>query len=959
MKIILAILLLVVHYVYADTKVQGEIRSGDYSCDTKKVEKVTLQLAWKHQFQSAGYYMAKEKGFYKKVALNVEIKEYDGTTHPLKDVLGENIEFAVGRSTLIQNRLEGKPVVMLAAIFQHSPVILLSKKREDLQKISDFKNKKIMLSGNNLGLASINAMLLSSGVQQSMYEVQEHTFNVDDLINNKTDAILAYTSNEPFILQQKNTPYTVFSPRDYGFDFYSDILYTSESLIEKKPAMVDAFRTASLEGWKYAMNHPNEAIAVILKKYNTQDKTKEALKFEAKAMVSLVDYKNVEIGNINKQRVQEIAKTYKLMGYVKRNLSLKNLIYSTTDVHKENNACLDLTKEEKKWIATHTVSVGVEQWNPVVFSNNGKDIDGIAGDFLKRIVKDSGLKIKVVNDLWANLLNDFKNKKIDLLPATYFTNKRNTFGLYSSAYFKMKDYVYVQKSNTDIRSLKNLDKNAKKLAIVAGYGTLEKVIKKYPNIKMVYTKNLHESIQMLLEGKVDALYEGGIAVEKLISDELITGIKGFPEVSFKASTLHLFSKKDEPILQSILQKSLDNISPQEREKIISQWFIEANTDRILHNTKQKKEISFIGLMSMEELVVISFLFIFFAFFAYKIYLKSDVLDVKLKTFNKAIITFELLVILFSIYEVSILDRTENILAKAYSQQSLMIQVADKLRQSSDDLTHFARTFAVTQDPLYEQDYLQTLKIRNGKAPRPLHYEAIYWDLNKKVREQRHPDGEKIALQSMIDKLPFSVQERAKLKESEDNSNDLVNLEVQAFKAMKNGNAEYASELLHSKAYYAAKHKIMLPIDEMMEMLYSRTNAEIEDLNSKISTQFKYILFIGLIFILGNIFIYMLLVKKINQPVEYLTNMIKLFKMGEETIEKKSFYDDEIGKMTKEFFSMKNQLSTRAKELESERVFISSIISTSQVGLVVINKKSEVTVWNEAAMQIFGYTQIIP
>jgi len=135
-------------------------------------ENVTLQLAWKHQFQSAGYYMAKEKGFYEKVGLDVTIKEYDNTTRATDDVLNGKSDFSVGRSSIIHDRLEGKPVVMLASIFQHSPAVLLTKKREDLQNISDFKNKRIMLSNDHLGLAAINAMLLSSGVKQNMYKTQ-------------------------------------------------------------------------------------------------------------------------------------------------------------------------------------------------------------------------------------------------------------------------------------------------------------------------------------------------------------------------------------------------------------------------------------------------------------------------------------------------------------------------------------------------------------------------------------------------------------------------------------------------------------------------------------------------------------------------------------------------------------------------------------------------------------------
>ena len=84
----------------------------------------------------------------------------------------------------------------------------------------------------------------------------------------------SYISNEPYSLKEKGVEYTIFDPKDYGYNFYSDILFTSKKMIKESPKDVDGFRAASLEGWKYAYEHIDEAIEIILKKYNTQIKTK-------------------------------------------------------------------------------------------------------------------------------------------------------------------------------------------------------------------------------------------------------------------------------------------------------------------------------------------------------------------------------------------------------------------------------------------------------------------------------------------------------------------------------------------------------------------------------------------------------------------------------------------------------------------------------------------------------------
>ncbi|WP_294967074.1 transporter substrate-binding domain-containing protein, partial [Sulfurimonas sp.] len=236
------------------------------------------------------------------------------------------------------------------------------------------------------------------------------------------------------------------------------------------------------------------------------------------------------------------------------------------------------TLDELTWIEKNkNIKVGVEQWNPIVFSNNGNDIDGIAGDYIKKIQNITGINFVIIPGIWEDLLRDFKNKKIDVLPATYYTKDKSVYGFYSSAYFKVKDYIYVKDEIDNIKSLKDL--SGKKLAIIKGYGTISKIKEKYPKIKIVLTSSLNESINMLFNQKVDAIYESGIVFEKKIKDEFIPGIKGFPTISFKAPTLHYLSRIDEPLLHSILEKSLNHIDEKEKKQINEHWFIQSLVEK--------------------------------------------------------------------------------------------------------------------------------------------------------------------------------------------------------------------------------------------------------------------------------------------------------------------------------------------------------------------------------------------
>ncbi|MDF1881838.1 transporter substrate-binding domain-containing protein [Sulfurimonas sp. MAG313] len=522
--------------------------------------------------------MAKEKGFYSDAGLNVNIMEFDNGIEVTDDVVSGKSDFGIGRSSLIYDRYNDKPVVMLGAIFQHSPVILLTKKRDDIVKVEDLKDKKIMLTTDQVAMASINAMLQSRQISSEMYTTQAHSFDVQDLINGKTDAMLSYISNEPYAMKTQNIKYTIFSPKEYNFDFYSDILFTSEALLQKNPQIVKDFRLASLRGWDYAIEHKEEAVGLILKKYNTQKKTKEALLYEADAIEKLINKNEIKLGNIDSKRIEYITQIYSLMGLIKESKPIDGLVY------KVETSNIELTREERAWIDSHTVKIGVEQWKPVVFSNTGKDIDGIGGEFTNKIIKNTGLKVEVINDNWDKLLKDFENKKIDLLPATYYTKRRAKFGLYSDAYFKMKDAVYLKETNHDIKQLKDLE--GKTLAIPKGYGTIDKLKKEFPKINLVLTKDLDDSIDRVLSGRVTAFYEGHIAAETKINDELIKGLKAISIRDFKAPTLHYFSNIDEPLLHSIIQKGLRSLTYQDKVEIISKWAT-SDIDIVLADNEQK------------------------------------------------------------------------------------------------------------------------------------------------------------------------------------------------------------------------------------------------------------------------------------------------------------------------------------------------------------------------------------
>lgn len=294
--------------------------------------KIVLQLSWLNQFQFAGYYTALEKGYYRDAGLDVRIKEFDKNVNLIDDVLTRKADFAVGRSSLLIDKAEGKDITAIAAMYQSSPLMLLSLKNRGIEKIEDLKNKRIMITPDAKDTAAIMAMLISNGMGEDDIVTQKHSFDLNDLINGNTDAMASYISNEPVRLKDMGIEYNIFHPKDYGFDFYSDILFTSSKFLEKNPALTKKFYKATVKGWKYAFKNIAETAELIHRKYNTQNKSLISLVKEAEVLRGLIHHEGTdEIGCLDADKLKNILNTYKVVGLVQKDFDMDDFIYTEND----------------------------------------------------------------------------------------------------------------------------------------------------------------------------------------------------------------------------------------------------------------------------------------------------------------------------------------------------------------------------------------------------------------------------------------------------------------------------------------------------------------------------------------------------------------------------------------------------------------------------------------------------
>ena len=274
------------------------------------LDQVSMQLKWKHQFQFAGYYAALEQGFYRDAGLDVTIREGGPGIDVAEAVASGKADFGVCNASVLREWTLGHRLVVLATIFQHSPIVILVPRRADISSVSDLRGHTLM---DSPGSDEIAAMLKREGVDYEALPRVAHEGNPRDLLAGRADAMVAYSTNEPFVLDQLGAAYRIFSPEAYGIDFYGDNLCTSETEAESHPDRAAAFRTASLQGWAYALAHKEATVDLILKSYSGK-KSREALLYEADHMEILVGRDPDQIGEQDPARWQRIAATYNKLG---------------------------------------------------------------------------------------------------------------------------------------------------------------------------------------------------------------------------------------------------------------------------------------------------------------------------------------------------------------------------------------------------------------------------------------------------------------------------------------------------------------------------------------------------------------------------------------------------------------------------------------------------------------------
>ena len=238
----------------------------------RAADPVTLQLKWVADAQFAGYYVAKDKGFYKDAGLDVTIKPGGPDVNPEQVLAGGGADVVIDwMPSALATREKGSPVVNIAQPFKRSGLELTCRADSGVKTPAEFPGHTlgVWFYGNEYPFLAWMAKLGIKTDGPPGVTVLKQGFNVDPLLQKQAACISTMTYNEYWQIIEagmKPAQLVVFNYTDEGVATMEDGLYALEPKL-KDPAFTDKmarFVKASMKGWDYAQSHPDDAVKIVM-----------------------------------------------------------------------------------------------------------------------------------------------------------------------------------------------------------------------------------------------------------------------------------------------------------------------------------------------------------------------------------------------------------------------------------------------------------------------------------------------------------------------------------------------------------------------------------------------------------------------------------------------------------------------------------------------------------------------
>jgi ABC-type nitrate/sulfonate/bicarbonate transport system substrate-binding protein len=307
-------------------------------CVAGAADKLVLQLHRAAQFEFAGYYAALWQGFYREAGLEVEIRPGapPGTpsTDPVREIAEGRAQFGTGTVQLLIRAAQGQSLLLLAPIFQQSDARVYYRADGDFSSPGALLNGRVgRLPPSNILDLELRTALYAEAIDPDKLRSLsiEPGQALADLASHRVDAAVGSTWELPWQARERNIALKSFNPAGYRVEYYGDSLFTLQRLAKTDLATVQRFRDASVKGWGYALQHPDEIAARVLAELPMQLAVSDPAgftRYQTEIARKLARYPDVPLGHSNPERWGRIQQGLIEIGEITHPADLDAFLYN-------------------------------------------------------------------------------------------------------------------------------------------------------------------------------------------------------------------------------------------------------------------------------------------------------------------------------------------------------------------------------------------------------------------------------------------------------------------------------------------------------------------------------------------------------------------------------------------------------------------------------------------------------
>lgn len=278
----------------------------------RSLDVVTVQLRWTHQAQFAGIYAAIEQGFYRDAGLEIRMLEGGHRIDLVDRVAGGTADVGVESGpALLRARDAGRDVRAVAVIYRRDPLVYLTLRSSGITKPQQFEGHTLDTEAD---IAPVVALATANGVDLDRIKIIHSADNVASLLSGKADIITAFVMNEPYRIRAAGQDVNVMFPDDYGVHFYADTLFTTDRYLHGNREVVQRFVTATLDGWRWAIEHA-AAVPALVRRFNPDADLAHEARFIEES-IPLINTGEAPIGAMSAGAWDAMARTLRRQGVV-------------------------------------------------------------------------------------------------------------------------------------------------------------------------------------------------------------------------------------------------------------------------------------------------------------------------------------------------------------------------------------------------------------------------------------------------------------------------------------------------------------------------------------------------------------------------------------------------------------------------------------------------------------------